>query len=245
MFYKHLFGVCWGPRGVKWKDKIGEYGWDETLRYPCFLPICSYNNQCSPERKNTLLLYRIFIYWWKLSPVIKSHLALPLNIDTPVRQDLERASVRTNHMTKGYSCCNETPCPNRKLARKGIIWLTRPHTVHDWRNSGQELKQGRNLEYRAVAKTVEDAAYYLFSMASWVCFLIETKTTSPEMAPPTMSWALPHQSLIKIMPYSQILWKHFLNWVSLLSDNSSLCQLDVRLASTAWLQVPWEMTRKQ
>ena len=35
------------------------------------------------------------------------------------------------------------------------------------------------------------------------------------LAPPTMGWALPHQSLIKKMPcrlaYSLVLWRHFLN----------------------------------
>lgn len=34
------------------------------------------------------------------------------------------------------------------------------------------------------------------------CFLIESRTTSQGMAPPTMSWALTHQSLIKKMPSS-------------------------------------------
>ena len=35
------------------------------------------------------------------------------------------------------------------------------------------------------------------------------------------------------MPYSQILWKCFLSWGSLLPDDSSLCQVDIKLASTA------------
>ena len=34
--------------------------------------------------------------------------------------------------------------------------------------------------------------------------LIEPRTTSAEMAPPTMGWTLPHQSLIMIIPYSLI-----------------------------------------
>jgi hypothetical protein len=37
-----------------------------------------------------------------------------------------------------------------------------------------------------------------------------TKTTSPEMAPPTRG--LSPWSLIEKMPYSWISWRHFLNW---------------------------------
>jgi hypothetical protein len=52
-------------------------------------------------------------------------------------------------------------------------------------------------------------------------------------APPTMGWALPHQSLVEQMSYrfaySLILWRHFLSWDFLLSDNSNLCQVDIKL----------------
>jgi hypothetical protein len=34
------------------------------------------------------------------------------------------------------------------------------------------------------------------------------------------------------MPYSWISWRHFPNWSSCLCDNSSLCQVDTKLAST-------------
>lgn len=55
----------------------------------------------------------------------------------------------------------------------------------------------------------------LFLIACSVCFLNKLRTTSPEITPPTMFWALSPWSLIKNLPYrlaySQILWKHFLN----------------------------------
>ena len=38
-------------------------------------------------------------------------------------------------------------------------------------------------------------------------------------------------SLIKKMPYSRLLWKYFLNGESLISDDSSLCQVDIKLVS--------------
>lgn len=62
-------------------------------------------------------------------------------------------------------------------------------------------------------------------------FLTEPRTTSLEMAPPTMGWAIPHQSLIKKMPntfaHNQILWRHFLNEGSFLSNDSRLYQVDI------------------
>jgi hypothetical protein len=39
-------------------------------------------------------------------------------------------------------------------------------------------------------------------------------------------------SLIEKMPYSYISWRHFPIWSSFLCDNSSLCQIDTKLAST-------------
>ena len=42
----------------------------------------------------------------------------------------------------------------------------------------------------------------------WACsgsFLIEPRATNPGMKPSIMGWALPHQSLIKKMPYRPIL----------------------------------------
>lgn len=43
---------------------------------------------------------------------------------------------------------------------------------------------------------------WLLSEASWVCFLIESRRTSPGMTPPTSGWAFPPQSLIRKMLYS-------------------------------------------
>jgi hypothetical protein len=69
----------------------------------------------------------------------------------------------------------------------------------------------------------------LLLMALSACFLIEPRITSPGIVPPTMGWALPHQSLIKKMPYSlvynPILRRHFLNWRSLLSHEFTSVKL--------------------
>jgi hypothetical protein len=55
------------------------------------------------------------------------------------------------------------------------------------------------------------------------CFLIAPRRVSPGMALHTMGWTLPHQPLTKKMHYSfacsLILWRHFLNWGTVLSDD--------------------------
>ena len=61
------------------------------------------------------------------------------------------------------------------------------HTaVHHQRKSGQELTQGRNLEAGAEQKPWRMFLTGLFPLACSACFLVEPKTTSPEMVPPTM-----------------------------------------------------------
>jgi hypothetical protein len=57
------------------------------------------------------------------------------------------------------------------------------------------------------------------------CSLIDPKTTSPEMAPPTRGPPPSPRSLIEKMPYSWISWKHFPNWNFFLCDNSSCVKL--------------------
>jgi hypothetical protein len=54
---------------------------------------------------------------------------------------------------------------------------------------------------------------------------------------PQWAGCFPHQSLIKKTPYSQILWRHFLNWGSLLSGDFGLCQVGIKPASTV---LGWE-----
>jgi hypothetical protein len=69
----------------------------------------------------------------------------------------------------------------------------------------------------------------LLPLACSACSLIESKTTSPEMVPPTRGSS---PLITKRMPHSWISWRHFPNWSSFLCDKSSLCQVDTKLAST-------------
>lgn len=74
----------------------------------------------------------------------------------------------------------------------------------------------------------------LLIMVFSACFCIEHRTNSPGMAHP--QWAVPphinHQEMSYRLTCCPILWRHFLSWGSLLSNDSSLCQADIKLAST-------------
>ena len=69
---------------------------------------------------------------------------------------------------------------------------------------------------------------------TWLsCFLTEPRTSSPGMAPPTIDQAVPHQSLMFYrLACSGVLWRHFLSWGSLLSDDSSLFQVNINAVSS-------------
>jgi hypothetical protein len=88
--------------------------------------------------------------------------------------------------------------------RKGLFSLDFYLTFHPQRKSGQELKLGRGLETGADAEALE-GCYLLTGSA---CLLIELRTIIPWIPPRTMACHC-----------------------SLLSDDSSLCQVEVKLSS--------------
>jgi hypothetical protein len=81
-----------------------------------------------------------------------------------------------------YSCTNIMT--KKQLGRKGFIQLTLPHCCSSPRKSGLELKQVRKQEQ--MHKPWRYVTYWLASPPCSACFLIEHRTTSPGMAPPTM-----------------------------------------------------------
>jgi hypothetical protein len=74
----------------------------------------------------------------------------------------------------------------RKQARGGeyFIWLTLPYCSHHLRKSAQKLKQGRNGAAGGDADTMKGC---LFLMVCSAYFLMEPKTISPGVEPPTMN----------------------------------------------------------
>ena len=96
----------------------------------------------------------------------------------------------------GSYYCNKTPCPKTKLGWEGFICLMLP----DHSPSLEDVSTGTYTElepgdrswcriHRGVLLTG------LLPVACSACFLIELRTTSPGLAPPTMGWALPHWSI--------------------------------------------------
>jgi hypothetical protein len=79
---------------------------------------------------------------------------------------------------------------------KGLFDLCFRITVHHQRQSGQE--PGGRSWCRGHGGVLFTG---LLPMACSTCFLRESRTTWPGVAPPTMHWTLPHQSLVKKMPY--------------------------------------------
>lgn len=117
---------------------------------------------------------------------------------------------------------------------KGLFSLCFCIILHHWRKSGQEVKQGRN--WCKSHGEVRPAG--LFLMACSAFFLIEPRTTSPEVS---MVSVLTNQSVIKKiyhrLAHHKILWRPFDIGGSLLFNDSSLCQPDIKVASTYFLLV--------
>ena len=131
----------------------------------------------------------------------------------------------------------------------GRVCLTLPHQCSPSKEVRTGTQTGQKPGGRSWCRCCEGMLLTgLLRMACSVCSLIESRTSNLLMAPPTMGLALSQPPLIKTTPYrftfSWILWKHFLNWGSLLSDDSSLCQVDIKVASTnvvfeiTWICVP-------
>jgi hypothetical protein len=73
---------------------------------------------------------------------------------------------------------------------------------------------------------------FLLSLLSY-----RTQDRRPEVLY-TVGWALLHQSLVKKMPYSWILWRHFLIWGFLLSDALACVKVTKNLSSIhAWIYI--------
>ena len=68
----------------------------------------------------------------------------------------------------------------------------------------------------------------LLLMTCLTCLLTDPKTDSLKEVQSKMGFALSRQSKIKTMLYITILWRAFLNRGFFLSDDSSLCQIDIK-----------------
>jgi hypothetical protein len=94
--------------------------------------------------------------------------------------------------------------------------------------------QGRNLEVGADVEAMDGCC--LLTAPHGLSSLLSYRTQNHRSTPLTMDWTRLHQLLIKNMSYrlaySTVLGRHFLSWGFHLSNGSSLCQADIKLAST-------------
>ena len=110
-------------------------------------------------------------------------------------------------------------CGEERVYVAYISWTT----VH-WGKSEHALKLGRTWRLELMQRPWRNAVYYWLAPHGLLSLLsYRTQVHQPRDG-------TPHQSLIKKMPSSWILQRQFLNRGSLLSDNSSLCQVDIKLA---------------
>ena len=100
-----------------------------------------------------------------------------------------------------------------------------------------EGSHSRHLEAGTEAEAVEGRVVTaFFIMACSVCFVKHPRTTCPGvvLAPNGLSSPRPIMKKMPYQPaaYSSVLLSYFLNWGSFSSSDSSLCQVDIKLAST-------------
>ena len=116
-------------------------------------------------------------------------------------------------------------------------------TICHWKKSRLEIKQVQYLtESRSWCRGHERVLLTgRLLIASSACFLRGPRTTSPGMTLPIMGWILLYIPLLKKMrhrlPPTLILWKYFLTWGSLLLDDISFCQGDIKLSSTVLMNI--------
>jgi hypothetical protein len=92
-----------------------------------------------------------------------------------------------------------------------------------------------NLEAGADAGAIEECCLLACSHGLLSLLSYRTQDYQPLGDTIIMIWGLPHQSLIKKIPYrlaySPILWRHFINSGHHLSQDFSLCQVAIKLSS--------------
>ena len=115
-----------------------------------------------------------------------------------------------------------------KLGRKGFIWFTLPYFSSSLGEVRTRTQAGREPGSRSWCRGHGGALLTgLLILPCSVCFLLYLMPTYPRIVPSTMDWAPPdpHQSLVKKMPHSWILWRCSLNWGSLYSRELACVRL--------------------
>jgi hypothetical protein len=91
-------------------------------------------------------------------------------------------------LSESYYCCDKHAMTKSTLRRKEFVRLT--HHCASLKKSGQKLKAGI-WRPELVQRLWRKATYLMVPMASSACFLTESRTISPRLAPPTKGRAPP------------------------------------------------------
>jgi hypothetical protein len=128
----------------------------------------------------------------------------------------------------------------KQLGRIGFLWLTPPyihiylypytHTVHHLRSQDRKSNRAGTWRQELMQRPWRGAAYWLAPHLLLNLLSYRTQDHLPRSGPTHNH--TPHRSLVKKMPYSQILGRHFLNWGFLPSNGFSLCQVDIKPSNT-------------
>ena len=114
-----------------------------------------------------------------------------------------------------------------KLGRKVFIWLMIHITIHHRRDRDRNLSRAGTWSQEFMQRPWSMLLTGLLLMAYSACFLIEPRTTAQGC--PHTRWVGASPISLWLRQYcrlacSPILWRHFLKWGSLFSDDFSLCQ---------------------
>ena len=120
------------------------------------------------------------------------------------------------------------------LERKGFPQLTLPHynlSLKEIRE-GTHTRQGGTWREELMQRPQMGAAYWLvfYGLPSLLSYRTQPRDgpTQNGLGPPTLIT----KKMLYRLAYSQIILMHFLNWCFLLSGDSSLYQVDIKLANT-------------
>lgn len=98
-----------------------------------------------------------------------------------------------------YYCSDETPWFKKKVWEKGFIWLTPPQHLYI---NGESQKSSSNRVGTCRHEVMQQPWRYT---ADWV---VPHDFLSPVVVPSTIGWTLLSWSLIKKLPYTQVLLRY-------------------------------------
>jgi hypothetical protein len=146
------------------------------------------NKQIKQASKQALLVY---LRCKSLIPVLgRQREANPQVCGQPgLQSEYQDIQIYTEKLSEGFYCCSDTPWPKDCLGRKGFIWLTLPHYRSWLKEVRTGTLTGKDPGGRGWCRGNGGVLVTgLLPTACSSCLLIECRTISPRMVPPTIVW---------------------------------------------------------